>query len=149
MNVNEISTKQELFDFIVGHLATQGERSFSELNEIGAYRGNGGLKCAIGCLIDDRFYDPYLESKPIGHPSFPSRILPRSVLKASEMDWMSTDTIYFCESFLGGIQNAHDRSSSMIELKSRLSEVANAHGLSDSAVNKIERWDNAYLRQSN
>lgn len=58
-------TDQEIFDFIVNHLRTQGEKA-----SIGEMAGckyriekNGKtLKCAVGCLIKDEFYNPSLEN---------------------------------------------------------------------------------------
>lgn len=50
---------QELFDTVATHLLTQKKRA---TNTHGcAYRGENGLKCAVGCLIPDSKYDPELE----------------------------------------------------------------------------------------
>lgn len=48
------ATEQEVFDQVVQHLREQGVQS---KNENGcAYRGEGGLMCAAGCLIADDEY---------------------------------------------------------------------------------------------
>ena len=47
-------TEQEVFDTVAKHLLAQGARSKSG-GEC-AYRGDGGLKCAVGCLIADSDY---------------------------------------------------------------------------------------------
>lgn len=52
-------TAQEVFDKVKKHLLTQMERSIT-LDRC-AYRGIGGLKCAVGCLIPDELYDPKFE----------------------------------------------------------------------------------------
>lgn len=58
------ATKQEVFDQVATHLIRQCRKSLKEkylLRPIGAYRGDGGLKCAAGCLIADDEYDIGME----------------------------------------------------------------------------------------
>jgi hypothetical protein len=60
-----MKTLQESFDTVVTHLLTQNARSW--LDTVGteggcAYRGENGMKCAVGCLIDDKEYSPDLEN---------------------------------------------------------------------------------------
>lgn len=52
---------QEVFDRVVKHLLTQMKHSTSESNQICMYRGDRGLRCAIGCLIPDELYRPWME----------------------------------------------------------------------------------------
>lgn len=52
----------EVFNKVEAHLLAQGEKSMSsDLPGVCAYRGRGGLKCAVGCLITDEFYHRSLE----------------------------------------------------------------------------------------
>ncbi len=56
-------TKQETFDIVARHLLTQNAKAgYADPDEPSrfrcAYRGEGGLKCAIGVLIPDEKYDP-------------------------------------------------------------------------------------------
>ena len=54
----------EVFNKVEAHLLAQGEKSMSGymgLSDVCAYRGEGGLKCAIGCLITDEVYHRSLE----------------------------------------------------------------------------------------
>lgn len=54
----------EIFNKVEAHLLAQGKESISGylgLSDVCAYRGKGGLKCAIGCLIKDEFYHKDLE----------------------------------------------------------------------------------------
>lgn len=54
------ATEQEVFDQVVQHLREQGLQS---KNENGcAYRGDGGLMCAAGCLIADDEYTSYMDN---------------------------------------------------------------------------------------
>ena len=74
--------RQEIYDKVMTHLFTQGAKSRVPLKWIGertetnvcAYRGEGGLKCAAGVLIDDEHYSPSLEG--VGVPR-ESDLIPR------------------------------------------------------------------------
>lgn len=57
---------QQLFTKIVTHLRTQGKqcrgKTITSPDEPAcAYRNDAGLKCAVGCLIADKYYDKALE----------------------------------------------------------------------------------------
>ena len=53
--IPENSTPQEVFDYVAKHLIKQGRQSW--LQSYGcAYRGEGGLSCAAGCLVTDEEY---------------------------------------------------------------------------------------------
>ena len=52
-------TKQQVFDRVAQHLLAQMEKS--EADGCCLYRGPGGLKCAIGCLIPDECYRDDME----------------------------------------------------------------------------------------
>ena len=54
---------QEIFDIVARHLLKQNARS-SRMNTC-RYRGNNGMKCAIGVLIADDKYDWHLEARPV------------------------------------------------------------------------------------
>lgn len=59
-------TRQEIYDIVKQHLLTQGVRSQKESSVFGAecaYRGDNGLKCAVGALIPDSLYKPEMEGK--------------------------------------------------------------------------------------
>lgn len=53
--------RQEIFDKVARHLLTQNARSVR--GPSCAYLGEGGLKCAVGCLIADEYYSPDLERR--------------------------------------------------------------------------------------
>lgn len=57
-------TNQEIFDTVAAHLLKQKQRSMWNEEEC-AYRGANGLKCAIGCLIPDEFYDIDMERRDV------------------------------------------------------------------------------------
>ena len=53
----------EVFNKVEAHLLAQGVRSIrkSLIQDMCAYRGAGGLRCAVGCLIKDEAYHKGLE----------------------------------------------------------------------------------------
>lgn len=53
--------RQEVYNRVKAHLLTQNKKSM--WNSACAYRGEDGMKCAIGCLIKDEFYKPSMEGK--------------------------------------------------------------------------------------
>lgn len=53
-------TMQEVFDKVVDHLRTQGEPAKNSRGKC-KYKTDSGLKCAIGCLIEDDEYNPKME----------------------------------------------------------------------------------------
>lgn len=52
-------TKQEIFTRVAVHMLRQGVPSKTESGSSCAYRGVGGLKCAIGALIPDEACTPF------------------------------------------------------------------------------------------
>ena len=85
--------KREIFDIVKAHLLAQGEKAIhSERRKDGSliyvckYRTDSGLTCAIGCLLTDEEYDPFMEDKGIEglkHNGFlPDRLRPHINLLA-------------------------------------------------------------------
>lgn len=89
-------TNQEIFDKIVAHLRQQKVRSTE--GNICLYRSTIGLKCAVGCLINNNAYALELEGKAVGS------IEVRDALLASGIPADDGDTI----SMLQRLQSAHD-----------------------------------------
>lgn len=60
-------TKQQIFTKVKAHLLQQGKQSMRQTKpvQICAYRGDEGLKCAIGCLIPDNEYSSCIEGYAI------------------------------------------------------------------------------------
>jgi len=60
---------QQIFDKSANHLLKQGAKSKLEKGErcknTCAYRGENGLMCAVGCLIDDAYYDSSMEGDAV------------------------------------------------------------------------------------
>ncbi len=62
-----LTTMQEVFDVVVAHLLTQNRQSLNYEGSC-AYRGENGLKCAVGVLIADECYSPTLENRLVSSP---------------------------------------------------------------------------------
>ena len=54
-----LTTDEGVFEFVKQHLLTQGQRSESITSCF--YKQSNGLTCAIGCLIENEFYNDNLE----------------------------------------------------------------------------------------
>lgn len=89
---------REVFDIVRNHLLTQNATSFSVDRQC-AYRGAGGLKCAIGCLIPDHDYHPNMEGPGIRSNSLVWRALEKRGIK-----WEDTTMV----GLLYDLQNVHD-----------------------------------------
>jgi len=59
LNMHE-HTEQEVFDFVVNHLLTQGVKSFDTYGNC-LYLSPEGARCAAGCLIPAEAYDKTIE----------------------------------------------------------------------------------------
>ena len=64
------SWEQRTFDKVAAHLLKQNAKSRSTTQAWAtcAYRGVGGLKCAVGCLIPDDLYSPRIEGSVYALP---------------------------------------------------------------------------------
>lgn len=76
-------TAQELFTQIARHLLTQNEQSYSGM--FCAYRGDDGLKCAVGAvLLDEEFISAEMEGCDVAALSargfLPERLRPHATL---------------------------------------------------------------------
>jgi len=58
-------TNQEAFNRIMTHLRRQGGKSTCPERKICRYRGADGRRCAVGVLITDEFYAPWMEGRSI------------------------------------------------------------------------------------
>lgn len=106
--------KQEIFDKVVVHLATQGKRAMH--GDDCQYRTPDGLKCAVGCVLPDDLYNPEMDS-PNGSLSGISEVAKRyPEVKA----YFGKDNI----TFLSKLQMIHDyrRKNSLFESLKNLAE---------------------------
>lgn len=106
---------REIFEKVRNHLLEQKCRSLSDGFRC-AYRGENGTKCAVGALIDDRFYDLYLEENSIKDPR---------VLVAVEQS-IGRELSFREQQMLHDLQNLHDNYS-VTDWESDLKHLAEEH----------------------
>ena len=105
---------QKVFDKVVDHLLEQ--RKQSTVNDVLApggyrcmYRGNSGLKCAIGALIPDDLYTSSMENAGVGYMLLNNPKLAKHLdIKIGKKRPSEGDTAYKEERLLIKLQNIHD-----------------------------------------
>lgn len=120
-------TKQEIFDRVARHLLAQGKRAVAMMDdgeEQCRYRGEGGTKCAVGCLIADEAYSSAIEGKTAG------TILVRDALRDSGVDMSDESTV----DMLRALQEVHD-DHTVSAWPESLREVALDYDLSAEVLN--------------
>lgn len=118
-------TPQEIFDKVARHLLTQNAKSVvldADGEELCRYRGDGGMKCAAGALIEDTEYDPRME----GYVWRPSN----SEVLGSVMERVGHPEL------VGELQGVHDGWEVWFWPK-ELRRVAANHGLSSQVVDEL------------
>ena len=84
--------RQHLFDTMVNHLRKQ--QAQSHLGMAGcAYRGNDGLKCAVGCLISDDEYLPEMEGSSLSQLELAEQINDSETTELLEAFQMAHDQV--------------------------------------------------------
>lgn len=73
-----------------------------------AYRGDNGRKCAVGCLIPDSEYDPYIEGLGVG--TIGKKYFPKSLMGIDR-------------AFLAKMQSIHDTFNSKNDRAESLNEL--------------------------
>jgi len=92
--------RQEVFNRVYQHLLAQNAYSLGadDGGAVCAYRGAGGLQCAVGCLIKDEHYSWELEGQGAWHPD---------VLRALDLSLGCSITSADCR-MLETLQSMHD-----------------------------------------
>ena len=74
-------TPQEIFDKVVTHLRKQGCKALAKTRAgktVCHYRGDNNTACAVGCLIEDSEYRPWMEGLAaiavLKHPEVPASL---------------------------------------------------------------------------
>ena len=90
MTHKTFSSRQEIFDYVTPLLFAQGERSMLEGGTTCAYRGEGGMRCAVGFIIPDDRYTPALEGTSAMGPEV-SAVLSNVVTTDDDLGLCLTD----------------------------------------------------------
>lgn len=107
---------QAIYDKIKNHLLTQNERSMCDNDdgeEVCAYRGEEGRMCAVGVLISDKAYTPYLEDKAWSTKEVAEALCKSGIAvdyfdytqSLSRQAWLNADPV---RTLLQGAQDIHD-----------------------------------------
>ena len=126
MTTENEAKAQYTFDQVAAHLIQQNERSIN--NWICAYRGTGGLRCAIGFCISNEDYDPKMEGCVISLAYNSSEIF-KIIDKVSHE---YCNDVYF----LKMLQVIHD-CNLPIKWPTTLKQFARRYNLDDSIVDII------------
>jgi len=134
--------RQKVFDKVANHLLEQFLQSWSNEKFDCVYFSDDGLKCAIGCLIDEKIYSKNLEGNAITN---------KIVQKALELSGIQlrTNKLGPCInpkyqsdlSFLGELQFIHDNNSPT-RWRNLLCDFAKQCGLETSNIKEssFEKW---------
>ena len=109
-----ITTTQELFDTVAGHLLRQAKKSMDSKRCL--YRSKDGLKCAVGCLLTDAVYSEFMEGTNVRDIV--------DVLNASVGRDLTPEEL----DLLSGLQGVHD-GCPVFRWPSELKNVADVHQL--------------------
>lgn len=112
---------QKLFDKSVTHLLTQMEQSMDGDGRC-LYRGPNDLKCAIGALIDDAWYD----ADTLEDLSLRSQYVQAAVAKSQGFDLSALEEEDWL--ILWAVQSTHDERLPD-EWKDKLTALAEEHNL--------------------
>ena len=131
MTYKTFSSAQEIFDHVVPLLFAQGKRSMyhdgnGELTC--AYRGDGGLRCAVGFLIPDELYYEDLEGRDVMSEAVTGvlkNVIPEALLGFDGLGIILND-----------LQDAHDSwtTDEEVQLYNMLWNLADRHNLELTAL---------------
>lgn len=119
-------TRQEVFNTVVKHLMTQRKQSIAPEHGC-AYRGDNGLKCAVGVLINDECYDERFEGETVNDP-FVQRALSDSCVP---MDYGTVDMLFDlqCIHDSSDYEFINEASYHLTNVHRRIAEVAKDYDL--------------------
>lgn len=110
---------QEIFDYVVTHLAEQGARAYNEETGACRYRAADGKMCAVGCLLTDDLYEQTLEGE--------------GIIMLPLYDQLSIPT----RRLLTSLQNTHDDPTTAQIFERRLRITAEQYQLSTVALDSL------------
>ena len=112
---------QEVFDHVINHLVTQGNRSYSTLMCV--YRSPEGMSCAVGCLMSDKEYHPDMEGEDVTS----------LIKKFDQVRWMRK-----YHGLLGNLQDLHDTRANWLDEgglsptgRKNIQDIASSFGLNN------------------
>ncbi len=129
-------TKQEAFDKMVAHLASQKGRGIDPHGGC-VYRSPSGLKCVVGALLSDEIVQEMLSnpfwSTGVGHLGV-WRIFRRELA----LEDLADDE---ARMFYDAMQHAHDQGHDIDNLHQRLRTIAEKYKLDGEGIASITQWN--------
>lgn len=110
MKLEELSTQQEIFDYLVPRLITQNAASFDKATNTNLYYGENNRRCAIGWLILDGDYKKEIEGIDVTRIIQSQVLTNRNVFNKNNKkfleelqdvhdDWSHTHSVTFTKDF--------------------------------------------------
>lgn len=128
---------QEIFEFVITHLANQGSQSNFEYSPLKcAYRGSNNKRCAVGCLLPNDVYQPGMEGRAVENLIESSKVFPNFHIWLEKNAWFLEN-----RGLLMKLQFFHDSYlpwQSVANFKLSVSELANKYQLSTDFINNLE-----------
>lgn len=100
-------TRQQIFNKVANHLLAQGRQSRG-IGDLCAYLGEDGRKCAVGCLIHKKHYNPMFERAYAASISKSSSTKARALKRALKKS--NVNPIGGTLDLLIALQEMHDQS---------------------------------------
>lgn len=122
-----------VFKKIVGGLLKQGTQSMDKTESTCKYRGAGGMRCALGMVIDDAAYKKSLEGNTIMSTD---NIRKSKIVKALVDSGIDVSTPADIE-FLGEMQEIHDSAFGRPWIENFKSAAVSHLGMSKSAAKAL------------
>ncbi len=101
--------KQEIFDKVAKHLLNQNKKSMLYRSDgtenYCLYRSPEGLSCAVGCLIPDEYYEPFIENRSVDDNDVIKILIKSNVIKRLDYEY---DEIFPLLQTLQTIHDDHD-----------------------------------------
>lgn len=136
MTTTNKELKQEIFDYVYSCMEKQNwQRSMSTGSWPGVnrcrYRGNNGMKCAIGHLIPDDKYKPEFDETEAAFFSFSSLIDLGVIYSPKGTPLTYSYDLYF---FLESLQWCHDDGKTPEQMRKNFDAVIPQYGLNPPAA---------------
>ena len=127
--------RQEIFDTVATHLLTQNAKALAlGTKTVCRYRGAGGYKCAVGCLIPDELYSDSIEGGGVSGWAVQEVLVAANVITREETRGprLATDRL----ALLSELQIVHDTKFAE-NWKRALRGVADRFGLVAAVLDEV------------
>lgn len=139
--MSDVLSPQTMFNTVVVHLATQGKRATCDVDKVSCRYRARGLKCAVGVLIPDEWYQSDMEGTLHSLLAKYPKLAHRFGIISDES---TTDRNYM---LLRDLQAIHDSWGVLYvdrtKIKTKLQKVGTNYGLNVDIVDQVN-WNYRY-----